>query len=337
VSFVAVAIVAVAVAACDSAPPTVTPSPQGSGSASQQPIGSAVGPSTGAPTQPAQGSQAPSASGTSAPSGVIATTAPTVPPQDAITGELVKPGSLTICLALLGEPAAAIAGDGLPDGYNIAFANEIARRLALTPVIRQTLFSELTTQIQSHGCDVSVSSQNITAAREQVMSLIPYTQSKLGRPVVVAKGNPLAILALDDLCGHSASATTGSTSADLVTGSGEFAGAGLNAACLTDAKEPIDLHTYETELDSVQALIHGDVEAYLGNANFVLDYPDLIQYAQAALPPAKQGIAVALDHPNLKSAVDASLAAMIDDGTYLDILTHYLPNEQSVDNFSIIE
>jgi ABC-type amino acid transport substrate-binding protein len=94
--------------------------------------------------------------------------------------------------------------------------------------------------------------------------------------------------------------------------------------------------TYDTELDAVQALLDGTVVAYLGNANFVSQYPDLLQESSARLPSAEQGIAVALDHPNTTAAVQASLGEMINDGTYLQILRRYLP-AQSVDNFSIIE
>jgi len=44
---------------------------------------------------------------------------------------------------------------------------------------------------------------------------------------------------------------------------------------------------------------------------------------------------VALDHPNLTTAIESALGAMITDGTYLQLLGQYM-SPDSVDNISII-
>ena len=258
-----------------------------------------------------------------------------MPPTSAIAAELESPDTLNVCLALLGAPAASLDDQNQPVGYNVAFANEIAFRFGLAPVIQQPDFGELISNLQAHQCDVSVSSQNITSDRISEINLIPYTQAKLGFPVVVAIGNPQKIAALTDLCGLAVSAAAGTTSVDQVNGAGDFTGRGLNDACTQNGKGPINLHTYATELDAVQALLDATVVAYLGNANFVSQYPDLIEDSPANLPSARQGMGVALDHPTLTAGVEAAMGAMISDGTYLQILRQYLP-ANSVDNFSII-
>ena len=235
----------------------------------------------------------------------------------------------------MGAPATSIDENGQLVGYNIAFAQEIAARLNLIAVIQQADFSELISTVQSHACDVSVASQNITTDRTTQMNLIPYTQSKAGFPVVVAINNPLKIKTLTDLCGMSVSAAAGTTNVDQVKGTGDFVGSGLNDACTTDGKAAIDLHTFPTEDDAVQALLDGTVVAYLGNSNFVGEYPDEIQTSSADLPGFRQGMGVALDHPMLTAGVQAAMSAMISDGTYLQILGKYLTS-QSIDNFSII-
>jgi len=164
---------------------------------------------------------------------------------------------------------------------------------------------------------------------------VPYTRSE--QPVIVGTGNRKGIESLDDLCGRSVSTTTGTTYADLVNGTGDYLGRGLNAQCVAKGKDAIELQTYDTETDAVAALLNGDVVAYLGNPNFVYDYPNDLEYSPATLPPASQGIAVALDHPALLAAVQDALDAMIGDGTYLAILRNYLPNEDSVSAVSIID
>ena len=265
----------------------------------------------------------------------VPTPVPTMPPVTAVSAELVKSGRLIVCLALMGAPASSLDNDGNVQGYNVAFANAIATRLGLNPVIQQTVFGEIPTDLAAHSCDISVSSQNITTDRLAQMNLIPYTQSKEGFPVVVAKGNPQSIQSLTDLCGHKVSAAMGTTSVDAVNGTGQYAGTGVNSACQAAGAQPVDLRTYDTELDALQALLDGTAVAYLGNANYVSQYPDLIEQSPATLPSAEQGIAVALDHPNLTTAVESVLGAMITDGTYLQVLSEYM-SDDSVANISII-
>ena len=222
----------------------------------------------------------------------VPTPVPTMPQAGALAEELVKPGKLNVCLALMGAPASSLDNNGNVQGYNIAFANEIAARLGLNPVIQQAVFGEIPSDLAAHSCDISVSSQNITADRLAQMNLIPYTQSKQGFPVVVAKDNPQQIGTLIDLCGHKVSAATGTTSVDAVKGTGQYVGRGINGECQAAGGQPLDLRSYDTELDAVQALLDGTVVAYLGNANYVAQYPNLLEDSSAKLPAAEQGIGV---------------------------------------------
>jgi polar amino acid transport system substrate-binding protein len=260
---------------------------------------------------------------------------PTIPPADALAAELATPGSLTVCIALFGAPAASINDEGQLEGYNVAFASEVATRLGLSPQLRLSVFDSLAADLASHECDVSVSSQNITESRLSEMHLAPYTKSH--QPVVVSQGNPFNILTLEDLCGKIVSATAGSTHADLVNGSGDYVGQGLNDACTARGTEQIELRTFPSEPDAVDALLEDEVAAYLGNPQFVFDFPADLDVSEAVLPPARQGMATALDRPNLTAAVQAAIDEMVADGTYLTVLREYLPDEESVRTFSIVQ
>ncbi len=85
------------------------------------------------------------------------------------------------------------------------------------------------------------------------------------------------------------------------------------------------------------ALLDRQVTAYLGNPSFAFEFPNQIEYSAATLPPARQGITTALDRPTLHAAVDATMAGMVADGTYLEVLTEHLPNAESVKVVSILE
>ncbi len=315
-------------AACTSAPPPVQ-SPTGAPSPT---ISATPGVSASPATSPSASlSVPPSPSGSVAPSASASQT----PLPSGLEAQLIAPGTLTACISTVGLPAAGLAEDGQLDGYNVAFATEIAARMGLNLAVEQPLFEDLIEAVTADQCDVAISSLNITAQRSAQVSFVPYTRST--QPVVVASGNPETIDTLAALCGLAVSAATGTTHVDLVEGLGDFTGQGLNASCTSAGNQPIDLTTFSTELEAVTALLNGDVVAYLGNPNYVFEFPDQLQYAEASLPPARQGLAVALYRPAVLEAVQSTFQSMLDDGIYRGILVQYLPNQASVDAVSILE
>ena len=255
---------------------------------------------------------------------------------------LVQAGTLTVCVAPVGVPAAGVAygptGAQLSDelvGYNVDFARAIADRLELAPTLVETPFAELLDAVAEHRCDVSVSSQNITTGRAEVVDFVPYTRAS--QRVLVTHANPLAIDTIEGLCGRSVSATDGSILVDMVEGSGDFGGFGLSQACLASGRQPIEVHRYPDHERAVQALRDGSVAAHLGNSNYVFRYPDELAQSPATLPAARQGIGVAKDRPELRQAVAEALREMIDDGTYHAILLEHLGSEERVRAGSIAE
>jgi len=260
---------------------------------------------------------------------------PTMPPAAAIEGELSEPGALTACLSVVGAPATTLDDQGQLAGYNVSFATEIAERLGLELATREPLFDALIDIVREHECDIAVSSQNLTASRLELVNFTAYTKSS--QPVLVAFGNPSNIDTLMELCGEPVSANEGTTHVDLVNGAGDYSGRGLNAACASAGQPLINLHTFETESHAVTALLSGDVIACLGNSGFAQEFPGQIEFSDAILPVARQGITTAHDRPILHAAVEATLHQMFSDGTYRAILIHHLPNDESVSIVSILE
>jgi polar amino acid transport system substrate-binding protein len=249
-------------------------------------------------------------------------------PTRPIDAELVAPGRLTVCTALLGALAAAQDTKGELSGYNVDIARSLADELELEPELTVTPFAELIDKVEAHACDISVSSQNITAGRLARIELVPY--SRASQRVLVAKGNPAQVTDLGGLCGLLVSTTEGSIFADMVEGTGDFNGRGLSQACLASGRLPVEVHKFADQEGAVQALLDGEVSAHLGNPNYVYDHPDQLSQSPATLPASRQGIGVARDHPQLLEAVESGLAALIADGTYHDILLEYLKDERFV-------
>ena len=254
-------------------------------------------------------------------------------PTRPLDAELASAGRLTACLSLLGSLAAEQGSDGSLSGYNVDFANELADRLGLAAELVVTPFDELIDRVEDHACDVSVSSQNITAGRLARVDMIAYTRAS--QRVLVARGNPAGVTDLGGLCGLMVSTTEGSIFADMVEGTGDFAGRGLSQACLASGRLPVEVHKFGDQGDAVQALIDGQVSAHLGNPNFSFDFPQHLSQSPARLPASRQGIGVAKDHPHLHQAIETALANAISDGTYHDILFEYLGDERLVEAGSV--
>lgn len=267
--------------------------------------------------------------GTLAVFAACASPAPTRP----IEAELVAPDRLTVCTALLGALAAAQDSSGELSGYNVDIARALAGKLELEPELAVTPFADLIDQVEAHACDISVSSQNITAGRLARIELVPY--SRASQRVLVAKGNPAQVTDLGGLCGLLVSTTEGSIFADMVEGTGDFNGRGLSQSCLASGRLPVEVHKFADQQGAVQALLDGEVSAHLGNPNYVYDHPDQLSQSPATLPASRQGIGVAKDHPQLRVSVESALAALIADGTYHDILLEYLKDERFVQAGSI--
>ena len=255
---------------------------------------------------------------------------------------LIQPGRLVICIAPVGVPAAAQPrspmGSPLADGlvgYNVDFGEAIAARLDLAPRLVETPFAELVEAVMEHRCDLSISSQNITAGRLALVDFVPYTRAR--QRVLVASGNPHRIDTIEGLCGRLVSATEGSILVDMVEGSGDFGGFGLSQACLAEGRRPIEVHRYGSHDEAVQALLDGVVAAHLGNPNFVFRHPAELAQSVATLPAARQGIALAKDRPALRQAVARVIVEMIDDGAYHEILLEHLGSDERVRAGSIAE
>jgi polar amino acid transport system substrate-binding protein len=282
------------------------------------------GGATPSPSPNAGASQAPP------PSAAPTTTPPSAPPAlAALDAELVTPGRLTYCANLRPGRLGYRDENGEPAGVNIELAKEIARRLGLEAEIRETPFEELIDAVAGGLCDISISSQHITATRLQRIDMLPYTQGS--QHIVVRTGNPAGIVALTDLCGRILAVQTGSTHVDLVLGQGDHSGAGIDRDCAAAGRPKVDLRQFDDDADAIEALAGGTADAYIGTDLITVDRSTEFELA-TTLPPTRNGIGVPKDHPALRAAVEGAFQAMIGDGTYQAILDRFGVGYASIAN-----
>ncbi|HEY7599649.1 MAG TPA: transporter substrate-binding domain-containing protein [Candidatus Limnocylindrales bacterium] len=242
------------------------------------------------------------------------------PSPSGAAGEYLQAGRLLICLPFGRVRFAELDASGNSGGVDVDIGEAIAAQLDREAQLIETAFEDLIPAIQQRQCDVTIGGQFITQGRLEVIDMIPYRQ---GTPhVVVQAGNPHSIEELLDLCGRSFAVVRGTVFVDMVNGTGDYVGAGLNDQCANAAAAPVDLREFDVQTDAEDALADGDVDAYAGNDFIVQDQPSV--YALAVeLPVVRNGIGHLLGAATLDADVRAALRAIIDDGSYQDILERY--------------
>lgn len=286
---------------------------------------------------PAPATQAPMPAATQAP---VATAAPAAtsapvptPVAEVPAGSLAQAKHLLICTDFPYPPQEFFDENGVPQGMDIEIGNEIGVRLGLQVQYVNSVFDTIIAAVTSGKCDIIISAQNITTDRSKQISQIPYFEA--GQSMVAAKGNPDNINSTADLCGLAAAAESGTTEADYLQGTGDYAGKGLTQDCTAAGKKPIDVVVTQKDTDALQQLQAGKVAVYFADspvaAYYTVQHPDQFQIVGQVLEPIAEGIGVPCGVEDCTSAplsplgqaVKAALDSMKADGTYLKILTKF--------------
>ena len=283
-----------------------------SGCATAAPTPTAAPTSTAAPTPTA----VPTEAQTPAPS-IVATV-----PSD----ELLFPDKLVICSDMPYPPLEYFDENGNPIGSDIEMGEEIGRRLGLTIEVVNSVFDTIIPALTGGKCDIIISFQNITAERLEQVDMIMYYEA--GQAFLVQAGNPANIQAIEDLCGKKIAVESGTTMLDYLGGTGEFETTGLPSVCTAASLAAAEPQPYAKDSDAVAALQAGTADAYMADlpvaAGYADERPDTFMLAPLPqIAPAPVGISVAKTNTGLRDAVKTALISMIEDGTYLEILTSY--------------
>lgn len=99
--------------------------------------------------------------------------------EDTSKLNLIKPGSLVVCMTLQFVPQMYLNSRGKPTGYDYELVRRLARDLGLKLEIRNTDFNGLLAGISSKQCDMTSVGLRRTAARELSMTFageyMPYS------------------------------------------------------------------------------------------------------------------------------------------------------------------
>ncbi|TCT06333.1 ABC transporter substrate-binding protein [Paralcaligenes ureilyticus] len=207
--------------------------------------------------------------------------------------------------------------DGKITGIEADFMQALEKVLDVKINVINTGFSSMIIGLLSGRVDVAMSDFSDTVAREEQVDFVDYT--KTGQMLVVAKGNPLKIHSLADLCGHIAAGPTGSLSVQLAEQQ--------SATCLTEGKKAVDVKKYPSGADTYLALGNGRVDTsgidYAIAAHQVKASNGKLELAGELFAKGFHGAALPKDNPQLRDALLKAFQSIYEQGAAEKILAKW--------------
>ena len=231
---------------------------------------------------------------------------------------LFKAGDLTICANLETPPNIYVDEDGKPIGVEVDIANALADELGLTTNILEYDFAGLIPALQAQQCDTIISTLYIKPEREEIANFVPYLIS--GSGIAVSKENPANITGFDEsLCGTKAIGINGATGALLLEEK--------SAECEENGLPKIEITLLDSAADALQQVLSGQVDAFMDASELMTFYEAESDGAfvpvGAVVDTIRIGAATLKDNAPLHEALQGAFDAIVEDGTYADILAKW--------------
>lgn len=204
-----------------------------------------------------------------------------------------------------------------PQGLDIDLANALAKKLGVRAEFINTGFDGIIGALNASRFDIIMSAMTVTEEREKEIDFIPYFNA--GTDILVRAGNPKGIESIEDLSGLTVGVQIATIQVDQLAEANEK----LKAA----GKPEINVLTFDQNPLAVEQLRAGRADAVIADSPVVANDARLSDGALEALgltiEAAPYGIGVRKGSSELKAALEEALAALIDDGTYEEILSKW--------------
>lgn len=208
----------------------------------------------------------------------------------------------------------------VPVGFAPDMAVEMERLLGVDIEWENMQWPAQLPGVQSGAVDALFGQVTITEEREQsIVDLIPFGQQAEG--LLLPADNPEELTRLGDACGLTIGVPVGSTQSELVAQVSE-------AACTSKGEPAIEMAEYQGAAAAISALRAGTIDGWLNtilNQEAVINAEGGDAFTAIQLPddekaPTLSGIAVSKSQPGVSEAIAAAMKALIDDGTYGELL-----------------
>src|SRR3954465_7160596 len=223
---------------------------------------------------------------------------------------IIKAGTLVMSINPTLPPLQFVDDKGQLQGMRAELANEVAKKLGLTPEYVRTEFATMIPGLAAKRWDMISTGIFFTEERSKLMYMVPYEQAAIS--FLVAKGNPLGIKTVDDLAGKKISVELGGIEerrtrevADMVVKKG---------------LKPINVLTFNNFAEAFQALRAGQSDAATSidaTAMFMQNRGDFTRAISGVFP---QIACFALANKTAADAIVGALNELKKDGTYDKLL-----------------
>ena len=236
--------------------------------------------------------------------------------------QLVKAGELNIGSDNAFPPFENIeAGQTEPVGFDVDLYKEVAKELGLTAKSTTTSFDGLFTQSIPRGqFDLGISAITIKESRKQTVDFTdPYFEANLSLAVNTQKTPD--IKTIDDLAGTTIGVQTGTTGADC-------------ADALVKQGKAKDVKKFDTAVQAFDDLVAGGVASVINDrpaSEGIIEARSAIKVVQILETNEKYGFAISKDKPDLRVAVNAALKKIMDDGRYATIYEKWFDTKPPFD------
>lgn len=233
-------------------------------------------------------------------------------------------GTLTIAADATYAPNEFTApGSNTIIGMDVDLGNAIGQVLGLKVSFTNVNFDGILAGIQAGRYDMSMSSFTDTKQREQGVDFVTYFSA--GTSIMVQKCNPKKVTSVSDLCGLPVGAEAGTTQLDQIT-KPDVDGSVVKI-CKDAGKQPPNGQSFPGQTDVNNALGAGRIDAYLADS-------PVVAYALKTtggefttvgkpLQTAPYGVVVPKTAGTLKTAVQAAVQKLMNDGSYTKILDNW--------------
>lgn len=201
--------------------------------------------------------------------------------------------------------------EGNPTGWAVELTEALAAEMGLEVEWQIMGFDAILPRIEEGVVNVGSSSFTDNKERQEVVDFVDYLNA--GSQWAAAKGSDVDP---DNACGLTVAVQTGTIQVQELQERSE--------QCEGEGNDPIDIFEQDTQGQVNTAVVQGQAEAFTADLPVAVDAVDAtdgaLELVGEMFDAAPYGFAVQKDS-GVAEAVQEALQALIDDGTYLDILT----------------
>jgi len=251
-------------------------------------------------------------------SGSGASPTATVKPSIAAPTNLITAGTLTVGSDTTYPPQEFLdTATNKYTGFDVDLISAMAAHMGLKANIVKTDFTTIIDNLVNKRFDVVISAVTISDERKKKADFIPYFNA--GESLLVAKGNPMNLKAVADLCGLNIGVQKATVEQDDLTAGSKD--------CVSKGKKAINLTILASQTDVVQLLVNKRVVATYQDSP-VTDYfnklnPGQFEVGGSVVNAAEEGIAVRKGDTAMLTPLQAAFSAVKSDGTYTKIVQQW--------------